>query len=151
MITSLKIKSKNLYAKHWEYSRKIKHLYRVAEKKINSDLCIVDKTDKSFLSVAKVLSLGKDNKIRYEYTGTDKRQSSIPCGLCTDDVGHVLITDFDNQNIHILDKDGNFLQYLLTGEQGLRKPVSINVDSEGNAWVGQQFGDMKIVKYLTLP
>ena len=121
-----------------ELDRKLfKHPYRIAENKINSDLCIVDKADRNFISVGKVIALGKDNKVRYEYTGIDKRQSFIPCGLCTDDAGQVLVTDFDNQTVHILDKDGKFRQYLLTGEQGLRNPVSINVDNEGNAWVGQ--------------
>ena len=76
-------------------------------------------------------------------------ESFRPCDLCTDTAGHVLITDWNNENVHILNKDGDFVQYLLTGEQGLDNPSDINVDSEGNAWVGQyESGDVIVVKYL---
>ena len=119
----------------------------VAQSKVNSDLYIIDKTDNSQASTGKVLALGKDFKVRNEYTGQGDKRFFQPCGLCTDNIGNVLITDPHNNSVHILDKDGKFLQYLLTRDQGLERPRSIDVDSEGNAWVGLRFG-VKIVKYL---
>ena len=98
-----------------------RHPFRVAQSKVNSDLYITDKTSESPVSAAgKVLSLDKDYKVRYEYTsGPGDRELFSPCGLCTDELGHVLITDINNHKVHILDRDGQFLQYLLTGRQGL--------------------------------
>ena len=117
------------------------HPYSVAQNKINSDLYISDR-------VGKVLALDKEYRLRYEYTGQSDGRSFGPNGLCTDDDGCILITDVRNDRVDILDKDGRFLQYLLTGEQGLRYPVSIDVDSEGNAWVGEWEGGVKVAKYL---
>ena len=114
--------------------------YLVAQNKVNSNLYINDND--------KVLALDKDYKVRYEYKGQGNRESFLPRGLCTDNTGHVLITDSDNQRVDILDQDGVFLQYLLTEEQGLVKPWSIDVDSEGKAWVGEELGRVKVVKYL---
>ena len=100
-----------------------KNLFRhpcgIAQSKVCSDLYITDKMDKDFESIGKVLALDNDYKVRYEYTGIDNGEPFYPCGLCTDHSGHVLITDIHNQRVHILDREGQFLQYVLTGEQGL--------------------------------
>ena len=125
--------------------------HSVAQSKVNSDLYISD------LGARKVVALNKDYRVRYEYTGQDDRtyydrKPFSPHGLCTDNAGRVLVTDFQNNRVHILDRDGQFLQYLLTKEQGLIMPWSINVDSEGYAWVGDGSiyggGCVKVVKYL---
>ena len=120
--------------------------YRVAQSKVNSDLYI---SDAGRMGAGKVVALDKDYRVRYEYTGQgDGKYSFSPCGLCTDKAGHILITDSLNHRVHILDRDGQFRQFLLTGEQGLRGPYSIDVDSEGNPWVGEEGGGVKVVKYL---
>ena len=122
-----------------------KEPYRVAQNKVNSDLYITDG------AAGKVLALDKDFKVRYEYTGSDNRKSFCPRGLCTDYTGHVLIADYDNDRVDILDQDGLFLQYLVTAEQGLSGPYSIDVDEEGNACVGESGwfrGCVKVMKYL---
>ena len=121
--------------------------YRVAQNKVNNDIYIIDKTNTRFDSTGSVLAFGIDYKIKYQYTGSNG-ESFYPSDLCTDMAGHVLITDTDNHQVHILDKDGLFLHYLLTKEQGLGWPYSIDVDTEGNAWVGEWNGNVKVVKYL---
>ena len=118
--------------------------YMVAQSKVNSYLYITDKTTNNYKSTGKVLVLGKDYKLLYEYTGEGDGRFFFPLGLCTDKAGHVLVTDYSNHTVHILDKDGKFLQYL----QGLWEPWNIDVDSQGNAWVGEMDGDVKVVKYL---
>ena len=118
--------------------------YRVAQSKVNSDLYI---SDTSYFA-GKVVALDKDYRVRYEYNGQDDSGSFYPSDLCTDNAGHVLITDYNNHTVHILDRDGQFRQFLLTEEQGLGTPVRIDVDNEGNAWVGEWGGGMKVVKYL---
>ena len=117
-----------------------KYPYRVAQNEVNNDLCICDEGSK------KVVALDASYHVRYQYTGQDNNRFS-PKDLCTDSTGRVLITDW-NHRVHILDTDGRFLQHILTEEQGLWRPVSIDVDSEGNAWVGEKYGGVKVVKYL---
>ena len=117
--------------------------YTVAQSKVNSDLYISDN------GAGKVLALDKDYKVRYEYTGQGERYF-WPRGLCTDAAGHVLIINFSNQRVDILDEDGRFLQYLLTEEHalGMGGVGTVDTDSEGNAWVGEYYGGVKVVKYL---
>ena len=70
------------------------------------------------------------------------------------DIGHVLITDFDNSRVHILDQEGQFIKYILASQQGLSKPITIDVNMEGYIWVGEYVdfykGRVKVAKYLQL-
>ena len=113
-----------------------KHPYRVAQNKITHALYIADRIDTGFKCTGKILALDTDNKVLYEYKGSDDKKPFYPSGLCTDDLGHILITDLHNHSVHIVDKDGHFLQFLLTAKQGLTMPYNIDVDNQGNAWVG---------------
>ena len=115
------------------------HPYRIAQSKVNSDLYISD--DGKVLA----LDLDKDYQVRFEYAA-----SFSPLSLCADNIGHVLVTDKSNERVDILDNNGQLLQYLLTGTgyQKLTKPVCIDVDNDGNAWVGEHWAVVKVVKYL---
>ena len=114
--------------------------YWMANNKVNNDMYITNYNGGS------VVAIDQDYNVRYAYKG--QGESFRPCDICTDDAGHVLITDWNNESVHILNKDGKFVQYLLTGEQGLENPSDIDVDSEGDAWVGQyESGDVIVVKY----
>ena len=115
--------------------------YRVAQNEVNNDLCVCDEGSK------KIVALDASYHVRYEYKGQGNTYFSAK-DLCTDSAGRILITEFSNHSVHILDREGGFLQYLLTGKQGQRDPVSIDLDSDGNAWVGQWNGEVKVVKYL---
>ena len=114
---------------------------RVAQNKVNNDLYICDKKN------SKVIALDASYHLQYQYTVHNNTAFS-PVDLCTDSDGRILITDFGNHSVHILDKDGKFLQFLLTRKRGLRLPVSIDTNSEGRAWLGQYGGEVKVVKYL---
>ena len=116
---------------------------KVAVNKINHDIYICD--DRS------VLAVGPEGRLRYEYTGQDDSEL-YPRDVCTDQMGHVLITDYDNYRVHMLDQNGWFIQYVLTLQQGLGKPVTIDVDREGYVWVGEDVsnnnGRVKVARYL---
>lgn len=43
----------------------------------------------------------------------------LPRGICTNELGHILIADENNHGIHVLDKDGGFLTMLtIPGNHG---------------------------------
>ena len=99
---------------------------KVAVNQINQDIYICDE--------GRVIAVGDDGRLRYEYTGQGDGISFSPDDVCTDQIGHVLITDYNNQSVHILDQEGRFIQHILTS-QGLSWPVTIDVDGEGYVWV----------------
>ena len=126
-----------------------KYPQRVTQNKVNSDLYIIDKDNNSYSTTGKVVALDTSYLLPYQYTGQGNAKF-FPTDICTDSAGRVLITDLHRYSykVHVLDKDGQFLQYILTEKQGLREPFSIHVDNIGNAWVGEGYGIVKLVKYL---
>ena len=128
-----------------------RHPFQVAANKKNWDMYVCDHESDGFNDPGKVIAIEADGELRYEYYGQGS-QTFRPMGVCSDRMGHVLITDYGNHQINILDKDGNFIQYLLTSKHGLYNPVSIDVDSNGFVWVGRKIikskGQIKVAKYL---
>ena len=129
---------------------KLRYPNKVSVNKVNKDIYICDYKKYFSDSVGKVIALGVDYEMKYEYTGQGDSRFT-PLDVCTDQMGHVLIADHDNHRVHMLDQEGRFMQYILTSQQGLHQPVSIDVDSEGYIWVGEYVDyryHVKVVKYL---
>ena len=53
--------------------------------------------------------------------------------LVTNSLGHLIVADLNNDCLHILDQNGDFLRCLDTF--GLENPNGLSVDSEGRLWV----------------
>ena len=119
----------------------------VAVNKVNQDIYICDHDYNYWNSSGKVVTIGADGKVRYEYTGQDDKVFA-PADVCTDQMGHVLITDYWNHRVHILDQEGRFIQYILTEQQGLSGPTTIGVDGEGYVWVGEDNQCVNVARYL---
>ncbi|KAK3084331.1 hypothetical protein FSP39_011685, partial [Pinctada imbricata] len=81
---------------------------------------------------------------RYHFNGQG-HDPFYPCDVCCDRIGHVLITDGSSDKVIVLDKDGQFLQYLLTG---LSHPIYINIHNQQNIFIGQYGGTVNVVRYL---
>ena len=132
---------------------KFRYPWRVAVNKVNSEMYVSDheKFGCTGRYWGKVIAIGADQQLRYEYSGQGEHKI-CPQGVCTDQMGHVLITDYNKHCVHILDQDGQFIRYLLTSNQGLYKPMTIDVDSNSHVWVGRCLtlgkGQVKVVRYL---
>ncbi|KAJ8311007.1 hypothetical protein KUTeg_011452 [Tegillarca granosa] len=51
--------------------------------------------------------------------------------LVTDKYGHIIISDMENSVVHVLDRDGKFIQYLITPQHGCDKPDGLDLDNHG--------------------
>ena len=141
-----------VYSRDGDIRQKMEHIkFRypmgVAVNKVNQDIYICDHISGGWNSACKVVTVRADGQLRYEYPGQGG-QEFAPVDVCTDQMGHVLITDYSNHRVHILDQEGQFIQYILTSQQGLYKPTTIGVDMEGYIWVGQYNKWVKVVRYL---
>ena len=125
-----------------QYDSQCQSLYQDAwyiAENINGDIIVTDYKKK-------VIAVDRIGIFRYSYSGKDSLFD--PAGVATDSGGHVFITDFYGDKIHVLDMDGGFLRYIIP-EGGIMRPRALCMISDGELIVGEcQTGFAKRIKFL---
>nr|XP_022312185.1 uncharacterized protein LOC111117376 [Crassostrea virginica]XP_022312186.1 uncharacterized protein LOC111117376 [Crassostrea virginica] len=109
----------------------------------NGDVCVSD------LNADTVVVVDKRGRVRFRYDGTPARRekSFDPRGIITDALSQIIVVDCNNNCLHILDQNGQFLRCV--DVCGLKGPSGLSVDSEGRLWVGSwNSGEIKVIEYL---
>ncbi|XP_078328828.1 uncharacterized protein LOC111113786 [Crassostrea virginica] len=108
----------------------------------NGDVCVSD------ANADTVVVVNKPGRVRFRYDGTQARPKKAfgHRGIVTDALSQIIVADCNNNCLHILDQNGQFLRcvdYCV-----LEKPYGLSIDCEGKLWVGSERGDIKVIKYL---
>ncbi|XP_078328825.1 uncharacterized protein LOC144623852 [Crassostrea virginica] len=109
----------------------------------NGDVCVSD------VNANTVVVVDNTGRVRFQYDGTPARtkKSFAPRYIVTDALSQIIMTDSNNDCLHILDQNGQFLKCV--DDCGLKTPWGLTVDSEGRLWVGLlNTGEIKVIKYL---
>ena len=117
--------------------------YKCAEN-INEDLCVVDRITEN---KGQVYIFDKTCYPKGAYIGTGVDKDFDPRDICCNSKGNIIISDFTNNVIHILDQDGNVERLLNTESHDLRQPVTIATDDSDRIWVTFNDGHVIIIKY----
>jgi hypothetical protein len=81
-----------------------------------------------------VVVINRLGKLRFRFTGipSNAKKAFAPCGITTDSQSHILIADYENHIIHILDQNRQFLRYIqncdLNVSNALQHPYSLCVN-----------------------
>lgn len=88
---------------------------------------------------------------RFTYTGHPSSKGLKPNGICTDALLHILVCDLNTKTVQMLDKDGQFLSYLLIRPIGIFYPISLSYDvNTHNVMVGSLVNNKVCVfRYIT--
>ncbi|XP_062609329.1 uncharacterized protein LOC134271089 [Saccostrea cucullata] len=95
-----------------------------------------------------VVVVNGEGKYRFSYKSPPSGQRLSPHGVCTDVLMHVLICDYNTNCVQMIDKDGNFLRFLLTNRNDMNEPRSLFYDNKNHLlWVGSQDKNTKLSIY----
>ncbi|XP_061171102.1 uncharacterized protein LOC133180647 [Saccostrea echinata] len=120
---------------------------------INGDVCASDLD----LTANKVAVVTKSGEYRFSYSGHQSQSGFFPYGICTANLGHILvcnssvdhISDARCFSVHLLDQDGHFLRCLLTPTHSPSDHYSICVDDQQNILTGSRGSStLTVYKYL---
>ena len=128
-------------------SRLFRRPYRIAEN-INNDICVSDRTS---MGSGRVVVLDNNGNLKFIYEGPTNNQCQrkfAPAGITCDSFGQILVADTNNHCIHILDRSGQFLGFLLKPEDGITSPHSLAFDGKGFFWVGDELGSIRVFEYI---
>ncbi|KAJ8298956.1 hypothetical protein KUTeg_023016 [Tegillarca granosa] len=111
---------------------------------INKDICVVDRTSKTS---GRLVVMDKTGKLKYTYEGQKLPQPFDPFYVKCDKSGHVIVNDFYNTKVHMLDMDGRFIRYIADENILKNDPFSLEFDKNGVLWVGCYNGNVYKLKY----
>lgn len=108
----------------------------------------------------RVVVLGQNGMVRWIYTGYSEKQTNKgnrfrPTDIVFLELYNVVVSDQDNHMLHILDTEGQCIQYLMTKDLGIKLPFSLNIDNEGFLIIGcnrytenKEGAKMFVIKYV---
>jgi hypothetical protein len=104
----------------------------------NGDICV----SRAFSS--DMLILDKTGNIRTTF----RTELGVPTGICYDRYQRILVAVWQRKLVFMLNKDGQFLQNVVTEEDGLtHTPHSVVVDQSCLLWVGDDQGNVSVYSY----
>lgn len=108
----------------------------------NSDIFVSDNAARA------VVVANHSGKLSFKYTGPPyfTKNHLIGFGITIDSMNRILEADFNNQHVHILNEDGNFLHYISICD--LRYPWGLCVDTKDYLFVAECCtGKVKKIQY----
>lgn len=120
---------------------------KVAET-VEEEICVIDKTAKDR---GRVVVFTRNDQIKFIYTGPLGLKMDFmfsPTDITCDVYGHLIVTDANNNAIHMLDKYGEVLKVHQMGRDWIDVPHSVAADHKGSMIIGDSAGVVHVIKYL---
>jgi hypothetical protein len=102
----------------------------------NKDIVVVDRTS---YDTGRVVVVGREGGLRWTYTGHSKINVTTqfkPFDVVTTTAGHIIVSDFSTHALHVLSEQGDILTCKVMEDTGIKYPISLDIDTRGQLWVG---------------
>lgn len=118
-------------------------LYKAATyitENVNGDIIVTDVKKRAVIAVDRL------GILQYSYLGNN--ETFLACSVAHDSLGHVIVIDYNDDKLHMPDREGQFLMYIIPEEE-IEKRRGLGILDHGEMMVGEcMSGIAKIIKYL---
>ncbi|XP_052079025.1 uncharacterized protein LOC127717378 [Mytilus californianus] len=131
----------------YEYDKHKQRLFTVPIRitsNVSNDILVINRTSDYD---GRVVVLDRERHVKWTYQGHPQVNSGNklfnPQDIVTTSVGHVIVNDFIRQAFHVLSGEGNVLTCKVMEDMEIIYPWSLDIDTEGQLWVGCESEDAK--------
>nr|XP_034331027.1 uncharacterized protein LOC105337770 [Crassostrea gigas] len=98
-----------------------------------------------------VVVTDREGRYRFSYTGHPPESNIRPNGISTDALSNILVCDKNTNTVQMMDRNGQFLSYLLIRPSGIITPHSLSYDvNTHRLWVGSEYNSTVVIyRYIT--
>ena len=107
---------------------------------LNSDICVINGTSSQ---TGELIVLHDDGRLRFTYRGQDDSGFN-PSDVACDSERRIIVSEIDENSLHVLSPDGTFLGFLLSDM--FKQPAKMAL-FENYLWFGFSDGTVKVYKY----
>ena len=107
----------------------------------NANICAINCTSNG---TGELIVLYGDGRVRFTYRGQEGTKFD-PTDLACDSERRIIVADFKNNSLHLLNSDGLFFRYLMSNMFECPETVVLY---QSNLWIGFYDGTVKVYKYL---
>ena len=142
----------------YQYDSKNQPLFTLPRRIITdnyNNIYVIDRLSNEF--DGRVVALGQNGMVKWIYTGYFSDYRFTPIDVVFLELYNVVVSDVDNHLLHILDTEGQCIQYMMTMDLGIELPFSLNIDNEGFLIIGcttytgnKEGAKMFVIKYSYL-
>ncbi|KAJ8307675.1 hypothetical protein KUTeg_014769 [Tegillarca granosa] len=130
----IRLSSKGEFLKEM-YTQSNVFFHRITEN-VNCDILAIVKQ-----AIVKLLVLDREGRYRFEYSGPKKMKNTFkPRAVVCSVSGHIFIADKGSKCIHLLDKDGKFIQFFL--RENVKFPRELALSDSGTLSIGYSNGEI---------
>nr|XP_034315709.1 uncharacterized protein LOC117685429 isoform X2 [Crassostrea gigas] len=97
-----------------------------------------------------VIVTEREGKHRFTYTGHPSEPELWPHGICTDALSRILVCDVRSNKIHIINKDGQFLNYFFMETKAFVTPYTLCFDINSNTLYVGSWNHNRICVYKNI-
>ncbi|XP_061165885.1 uncharacterized protein LOC133174804 [Saccostrea echinata] len=104
------------------YNTKGRNLYKIPSyvtENHNGDVIVSDQ------GLEAVIVTDQHGRRRFSYTGPPSGSPLSPRGICTDAFLHIIVCDSNTRTMQMIDKNGHFLEWLRTEQDGISIPCGL--------------------------
>ena len=110
----------------------------------NNDIVVVDKIDDC---EGVVYILDEKGNFKHSYHGSSRLDVEFnPIRTCCDDAGRILVSDVNNDVIHLLNSKAEMMQLLFLDDDVVYSPLSLSLVGQ-TLWIGCKNGKIVVAEY----